>query len=142
MRQYSVTGMSCAACATRVEKSVSRVPGVDSCSVSLLTNSMGVEGSASDEAVIQAVEKAGYGASSKTDSLSREDRRRAQEDSLADRETPVFRQRLIASVIILLPLMYLSMGHMLWGWPLPRFLDNNHVAMGLAQLVQIGRAHV
>ena len=138
MRQYSVTGMSCAACAARVEKSVSRVPGVDSCSVSLLTNSMGVEGSASDEAVIQAVEKAGYGASSKTDSLSREDRRRAQEDSLADRETPILRQRLIASVIILLPLMYLSMGHMLWGWPLPRFLDNNHVAMGLAQLVLTG----
>ncbi|MBQ7563377.1 MAG: HAD-IC family P-type ATPase [Lachnospiraceae bacterium] len=135
MRQYLVTGMSCAACAARVEKAVSQVPGVTTCSVSLLTNSMGVEGQVLDETIIQAVEKAGYGAKSKEKASDARSRQAADEDALADKETPVLRKRLITSVVILLPLLYLSMGHMLWEWPLPHFFDENHVAMGLVQLV-------
>ena len=181
MDQYIVTGMTCAACQARVEKAVSKVEGVTSCSVSLLTNSMGVEGTASREAVIAAVERAGYGAQVKTsgygsqmkasgygeqvktsgygaqakasendaqakasesdnyqDSASSRSltaRIAAEEDALKDRTTPVLRRRLIASVIFLVLLMYMSMGHMMWGWPLPSFFDNNHVAMGLAQLL-------
>ena len=127
--------MSCAACAARVEKAVSQVPGVTTCSVSLLTNSMGVEGQVLDETIIQAVEKAGYGAKSKEKASDARSRQAADEDALADKETPVLRKRLITSVVILLPLLYLSMGHMLWEWPLPHFFDENHVAMGLVQLV-------
>ncbi|MBO6093814.1 MAG: heavy metal translocating P-type ATPase, partial [Oscillospiraceae bacterium] len=138
MRQYSVTGMSCAACVARVEKAVSQVPGVDTCSVSLLTNSMGVEGSAPDAAIIRAVENAGYGAKAKDKSANAGTRQAAEEDALADKETPVLRKRLIASVVVLIPLLYLSMGHMLWDWPLPHFFDDNHVAMGLTQLVLTG----
>ena len=138
MRQYSVTGMSCAACVARVEKAVSQIPGVDTCSVSLLTNSMGIEGTASDAAIIQAVENAGYGAKLKEKSTNAVARQAAEEDALADKETPVLRKRLIASVLVLMPLLYLSMGHMLWEWPLPRFFDDNHVAMGLVQLVLTG----
>ncbi|MBP5249720.1 MAG: heavy metal translocating P-type ATPase [Lachnospiraceae bacterium] len=138
MRQYSVTGMSCAACVARVEKAVSQVPGVDTCSVSLLTNSMGVEGTAADAAIIRAVENAGYGAKAKNRSANAATRQTAEEDALADKETPVLRRRLIASVAVLIPLLYLSMGHMLWAWPLPRFFDDNHVAMGLVQLVLTG----
>ena len=136
MEQYIVTGMSCAACSARVEKAVSGVEGVTSCSVSLLTNSMGVEGTASQAAVIQAVEEAGYGASPKGgQEQSREGGFDSLQDSLKDRETPVLRRRLLSSVIFLLLLMYLSMGHMMWGWPLPSFFEANHVAMGLAQLL-------
>ena len=133
MEQYNVTGMTCAACSNRVEKAVSAVPGVTSCAVSLLTNSMGVEGTASPEAIIAAVEKAGYGASRK--GAEKSSSPAADEDSLADRETPVLRRRLIASAGFLLVLMYFSMGHMMWGWPLPAFFHNNHVAMGLVQLL-------
>ena len=134
MEQYTVTGMSCAACSARVEKAVSAVPGVTSCSVSLLTNSMGVEGTATPDAVISAVQAAGYGASLKgaaqaAPSLAE------QEDALADHETPVLKRRLIASLGFLIVLMYFSMGHMMWGWPLPSFFDGNHVAMGLVQLL-------
>ncbi len=136
MEQYIVTGMSCAACSARVEKAVSEVEGVTSCSVSLLTNSMGVEGTASSSAVIQAVEKAGYGASPKGgQEQSEEGGFDSLQDSLKDRETPALRRRLLSSVIFLLLLMYLSMGHMMWGWPLPSFFEGNHVAMGLAQLL-------
>ena len=136
MEQYIVTGMSCAACSARVEKAVSGVEGVTSCSVSLLTNSMGVEGTASQAAVIQAVEEAGYGASPKGgQEQSKEEGFDSLQDSLKDRETPVLRRRLLSSVIFLLLLMYLSMGHMMWGWPLPSFFEGNHVAMGLAQLL-------
>ena len=137
MEQYKVTGMSCAACQARVEKAVSAVDGVESCAVSLLTNSMGVEGSARPEDIIAAVEAAGYGASIKGGS---EGGTRASDadDSLKDTETPIMKKRLIASVALLLPLMYVSMGHMLWDWPLPRFLDGNHVAMGLYQLLLSG----
>ena len=136
MEQYIVTGMSCAACSARVEKAVSGVEGVTSCSVSLLTNSMGVEGTASRAAVIQAVEEAGYGASPKGgQEQSKEGGFDSLQDSLKDRETPVLRRRLLSSVIFLLLLMYLSMGHMMWGWPLPSFFEGNHVAMGLAQLL-------
>ncbi len=136
MEQYIVTGMSCAACSARVEKAVSGVEGVTSCSVSLLTNSMGVEGTASQAAVIQAVEEAGYGASPKGgQEQSKEGSLDSLQDSLKDRETPVLRRRLLSSVIFLLLLMYLSMGHMMWGWPLPSFFEGNHVAMGLAQLL-------
>ena len=136
MEQYIVTGMSCAACSARVEKAVSEVEGVTSCSVSLLTNSMGVEGTASSSAVIQAVEEAGYGASPKGgQEQSKEGGFDSLQDSLKDRETPVLRRRLLSSVIFLLLLMYLSMGHMMWGWPLPSFFEENHVAMGLAQLL-------
>ncbi len=132
MKQYNVTGMSCAACSARVEKAVSAVPGVDACSVSLLTNSMGVEGTADARSIIAAVEAAGYGASEKGAEKSNVS---ADEDALADRETPVLKRRLLASLGFLLLLMYISMGHMMWGWPLPRFLDGNHVAMGLAQML-------
>ena len=133
MEQYNVTGMSCAACQTRVEKAVCAVPGVKSCVVSLLTNSMGVEGDASAEEIIRAVEAAGYGASAKrTDGKSSKS---GYLDSLKDTETPKMKKRLIASVILLLPLMYVSMGHMMWNWPLPSFLDGNHVAMGLYELL-------
>ena len=133
MEQYTVTGMSCAACSARVEKAVSAVPGVTSCSVSLLTNSMGVEGTASAEAVVSAVQAAGYGASLKGASCA--PTAAAQEDALADRETPALKRRLIASLGFLLALMYVSMGHMMWGWPLPACLANNHVAMGLLQML-------
>lgn len=138
MEQYNVTGMSCAACSTRVEKAVSKVPGVTACSVSLLTNSMGVEGSASPEAVIAAVEAAGYGAGKKdTASGNRESTGGSAsfDDMLKDRETPLLQKRMIVSVCLLLPLMYFSMGHMMWGWKLPAFFDGNHVAVGLVQLL-------
>ena len=133
MKQYTVTGMSCAACSARVEKAVSAVPGVTSCSVSLLTNSMGVEGTASAQAVVSAVQAAGYGASLKGASCA--PTAAAQEDALADRETPALKRRLIASLGFLIALMYVSMGHMMWGWPLPACLAGNHVAMGLLQLL-------
>ena len=133
MEQYTVTGMSCAACSARVEKAVSAVPGVTSCSVSLLTNSMGVEGTASAEAVVSAVQAAGYGASLKSASCA--PTAAAQEDALADRETPALKRRLIASLGFLIALMYVSMGHMMWGWPLPACLADNHVAMGLLQML-------
>ena len=133
MEQYTVTGMSCAACSARVEKAVSAVPGVTSCSVSLLTNSMGVEGTASAEAVVSAVQAAGYGASLK--GAPSAPTAAAQEDALADRETPALKRRLIASLGFLLALMYVSMGHMMWGWPLPACLEGNHVAMGLLQML-------
>ena len=132
MRQYNVTGMSCAACSARVEKAVGKVPGVTACSVSLLTNSMGVEGTAEPSAILAAVEAAGYGASEKGAAQSSPS---ADEQQLEDRETPRIRRRLIWSVGFLLVLMYFSMGHMMWGWPLPPFYDNNHVAMGLTQLL-------
>ena len=134
MEQYTVTGMSCAACSARVEKAVSAVPGVTSCSVSLLTNSMGVEGSATPDAVISAVQAAGYGASLKGAAQSVPSIAE-QEDALADHETPVLKRRLIASLGFLIVLMYFSMGHMMWGWPLPSFFDGNHVAMGLIQML-------
>lgn len=135
MEQYNVTGMSCAACSTRVEKAVSKVPGVTSCSVSLLTNSMGIEGTASPESIIKAVEDAGYGASKKGAVQNGTSPNVAAEDALKDRETPKLKKRLIASVGFLAVLMYISMGHMMWGWPLPNFLKDNHVAMGLIQLL-------
>ena len=134
MEQYTVTGMSCAACSARVEKAVSKVPGVTACSVSLLTNSMGVEGSAEPQAVIAAVEAAGYGAAVKG-APSETAQPTAEDEVLKDRETPVLKRRLLASLGFLAVLMYLSMGHMMWGWPLPAFFDGNHVAMGLAQLL-------
>ena len=137
MEQYNVTGMSCAACQARVEKAVNAIDGVDSCAVSLLTNSMGVEGSASPEEIIKAVESAGYGASLKNANKV-SNTAGGYEDSLKDTETPILKKRLIASVILLIPLMYVSMGHMLWNWPLPAFLDGNHVAMGLYQLLIAG----
>ena len=136
MTQYNVTGMSCAACSARVEKAVSRVPGVTSCSVSLLTNSMGVEGTAEDAAIIRAVEQAGYGASPKKAAAAASTS--AELDALADHETPKLKRRLIASLGFLLVLMYFSMGHMMWGWPLPRWFDGNHIAMGLVQLLLAG----
>ena len=149
MKQYTVTGMSCAACSARVEKAVSKVPGVTSCSVSLLTNSMGVEGDATEQAVISAVEAAGYGAAPKGQRASGQNADpsaggassgaqgmySSQEEALADHETPVLKRRLWWSVGFLAVLMYISMGHMMWGWPLPHFFDNNHVAMGLAQML-------
>lgn len=131
MKKFNVTGMSCAACSSRVEKAVSKVNGVKSVSVSLLTNSMGVEGSASDESIIAAVEKAGYGASV----AGAEKKQSAETDQLKDKDTPVLMHRLIASVGFLVVLMYISMGHMMWGWPLPAFFADNHIAMGLAQLL-------
>ncbi|MBP5660325.1 MAG: heavy metal translocating P-type ATPase [Lachnospiraceae bacterium] len=137
MRQYTVTGMSCAACVARVEKAVSAVKGVDTCSVSLLTNSMGVEGTASDSDIIKAVVDAGYGAKAKEAEFS-ESGQSDEDEALKDRETPVLRGRLIASVVILIPLLYLSMGHMLWDWPLPGFFTDNHIAMGLVQLIFTG----
>lgn len=135
MQQYSITGMSCAACSARVEKAVSKLPGVTSCAVSLLTNSMGVEGSASPAEIIAAVEGAGYGARLKDGEKTASSSIAGSEDALIDRETPKLRKRLIASVILLLILMYFSMGHMMWEWPLPKWFDDNHVAMGLVQLV-------
>ena len=131
MKKFNVTGMSCAACSSRVEKAVSKVEGVQSCSVSLLTNSMGVEGSASDESIIAAVEKAGYGASV----AGGEKKQSAENEQLKDKDTPVLMHRLIASVGFLVVLMYISMGHMMWGWPLPAFFADNHIAMGLVQLL-------
>ena len=136
MEQYHVTGMSCAACSARVEKAVKGVPGVTSCSVSLLTNSMGVEGTASAAAIIKAVQDAGYGASPKTADAA--DTSSADLDALEDHETPKLKKRLIASLIFLVVLMYFSMGHMMWGWPLPHWFDGNHVAMGLVQLLLAG----
>ena len=138
MEQYNVTGMSCAACSARVEKAVKKVPGVTSCSVSLLTNSMGVEGTASPAAILSAVQEAGYGASPKNASTSKASDASADLDALADRETPKLKRRLIASLGFLLVLMYFSMGHMMWGWPLPRWFDGNHIAMGLVQLLLAG----
>ena len=153
MEQYTVTGMSCAACSARVEKAVSKVEGVTSCSVSLLTNSMGVEGTASPEAVIRAVEAAGYGAVKKggdpnqkagspgngkqgrEGGYSGNASARDMEEALKDRETPVLKRRLIASLGFLVVLMYFSMGHMMWGWPVPEALGQNHVAMGLLQML-------
>ena len=134
MEQYTVTGMSCAACSARVEIAVSHVPGVTSCSVSLLTNSMGVEGTADPQAVIAAVQAAGYGASLKGAAQESPDIAQ-QEDALADHETPVLKRRLIASLGFLIVLMYFSMGHMMWGWRLPAFFDDNHIAMGLVQML-------
>ena len=127
MKQFDVTGMSCAACSSRVEKAVSSVDGVSSCAVNLLTNSMTVEGVASENDIISAVEKAGYGASVK----GRKKKTVDDADSLKDTETPKIRNRLIWSVVFLTPLMYISMGHMMWGWKLPSFFDGNHIAMGL-----------
>ena len=138
MEQYNVTGMSCAACSARVEKAVKKVPGVTSCSVSLLTNSMGVEGTASPAAILSAVQEAGYGASPKNVSASKAADTSADLDALADHETPKLKRRLIASLGFLLVLMYFSMGHMMWGWPLPRWFDGNHIAMGLVQLLLAG----
>ena len=136
MEQYTVTGMSCAACSSRVEKAVSKVPGVTSCSVSLLTNSMGVEGTATSVQIIEAVENAGYGASLKGAANEKTGSAAGNNDDfLKDRDTPVLKRRLIASLCFLIPLMYLSMGHMMWNWPLPGFMADNHVAMGLAQLL-------
>ena len=137
MEQYQVTGMSCAACSARVEKAVSHVPGVTSCSVSLLTNSMGVEGSASPQDIIKAVEEVGYGASLKGADSQQSSASQAAE-ALADHETPILKKRLIASVGFLLVLMYFSMGHMMWGWPVPQWFEHNHVAMGLLQLLLAG----
>ena len=138
MEQYNVTGMSCAACSARVEKAVNAVPGVTSCSVSLLTNSMGVEGTASAAAIVKAVQDAGYGASPRSSSASAAPDPSVDLDALADHETPKLKKRLIASLIFLIVLMYFSMGHMMWGWPLPHWFDGNHVAMGLVQLLLAG----
>ena len=144
MRQYTVTGMSCAACSARVEKAVSHLDGVESCAVSLLTNSMGVEGDVSDAEIIAAVEQAGYGAEVKGAHLAdgtkdrKENTSSVEEELLKDRETPVLKRRLIASLCFLIPLMYFSMGHMMWNWPVPPFLEGNHVAMGLIQLLLTG----
>ena len=136
MQQYNVTGMTCSACSNRVEKAVSAVPGVESCAVSLLTNSMGVEGTASSAAVIKAVQDAGYGASVKGQSESSSASSAVDQlDALKDTETPKMKKRLIASIIVTCVLMYISMGHMMWGWPLPSWFDGNHVAMGLMQLI-------
>ncbi|MCI8672503.1 MAG: heavy metal translocating P-type ATPase [Lachnospiraceae bacterium] len=140
MDQYVVTGMSCAACSSRVEKAVSKIPGVDSCSVSLLTNSMGVEGTATEQEIIKAVEDAGYGASKKgAEKAGQQAQSQGSvsqaEDALKDRETPLLKKRLFSSIGFLIVLMYVSMGHMMWGWPVPGFLEGNHVAMGLIQLL-------
>ena len=147
MDQYTVTGMSCAACQARVEKAVSKVPGVESCNVSLLTNTLGVEGTASPAEIMKAVEDAGYGASPKDAGQGSGTGRRAgsltaklaaEEEALKDHETPVLKKRLIASLGFLLVLMYFSMGHMMFGWPLPAFFDGNHVAMGIVQMLLAG----
>ncbi|MBQ7982840.1 MAG: cation-translocating P-type ATPase, partial [Clostridia bacterium] len=135
MEQYNVTGMSCAACVARVEKAVCAVPGVTGCAVSLLTGSMGVEGSASADAVIAAVTAAGYGASPKNTAAPTSSSAAAEEEALADRETPRLKRRLIASLGFLLLLMYLSMGHTMWGFPLPAVLADNPLALGLSQLL-------
>ena len=143
MDQYTVTGMSCAACQARVEKAVSKVPGVTSCNVSLLTNTLGVEGTASASDIMQAVENAGYGASPKGAESARSAgsltaKIAAEEEALKDHETPVLKKRLIASLGFLLVLMYFSMGHMMFGWPLSAFFDGNHVAMGIVQMLLAG----
>ena len=142
MEQYTVTGMSCAACSARVEKAVAKVPGVTGCSVSLLTNSMGVDGTAAPEAVIAAVEAAGYGASKKAAASDRNSgsggnagSASAYESMLEDMEPPLLFKRMLISVCLLVPLMYFSMGHMMWGWKLPAFFEGNHIAMGLVQLL-------
>lgn len=135
MKQYEVTGMSCAACSARVEKAVSKVEGVTACSVSLLTNSMGVEGTASSKEIILAVEEAGYGAALKDKKNKLISKDKSEADALEDKETPVLKRRLVASIVFMIFLMYVSMGHMMWGWPLPAFFDGNHVAMGLLQLI-------
>ena len=138
MEQYNVTGMSCAACSARVEKAVKSVEGVTSCSVSLLTNSMGVEGSASEAAIVKAVVDAGYGASKKGNGGSNSSSSSAvsdYEEMIKDRETPVLKRRLIYSIVFLILLMYFSMGHMMWNWPVPEFFHHNHIAMGLLQLL-------
>ena len=135
MKQYDVQGMHCAACSARVEKAVSKVEGVSACSVSLLTNSMGVEGTASASDIIAAVEHAGYHAAMKGAEDAQSRTNAVQEDALKDRETPVLRRRLIASVIFLLVLMYVSMGHCMWGWPVPDFFKGNPVAIGLVQMI-------
>ena len=144
MEQYTVTGMSCAACSTRVEKAVSKVPGVTSCSVSLLTNSMGVEGTASEQDIVKAVTDAGYGASKKRSKAAENTQNGSMstgggpigdEELLKDRETPVLKKRLLSSLVFLIVLMYFSMGHMMWGWPLPAVLADNHIAMGLIQML-------
>ena len=143
MEQYTVTGMSCAACSTRVEKAVSKVPGVTSCSVSLLTNSMGVEGTASEQDIVKAVTDAGYGASKKGSKAAENTKNGSSaagssfgdEELLKDRETPVLKKRLLSSLVFLIVLMYFSMGHMMWGWPLPAVLADNHIAMGLIQML-------
>ena len=142
MEQYQVTGMSCAACSTRVEKAVSKVPGVTSCSVSLLTNSMGVEGTAASADIIKAVEDAGYGASLKTAGDEKSAPISTEEKMLEDKETPLMKKRLIASLVILIPMMYFSMGHMMWNWPVPSFMEGNHVMMGLLQLLMAGMVMV
>ena len=131
MEQFKVTGMHCAACSARVEKAVLKVPGVTSCAVSLLTNSMGVEGDADAQTIISAVKQAGYGAALNGENESSE----AAEAGLEDTDTPVLRKRLITSIVFLVVLMYFSMGHMMWGWPLPKWFDGNHVAMGLLQMI-------
>ena len=131
MKQYNVTGMSCAACSARVEKAVAKVEGVSSVSVSLLTNSMGVEGTAIDSDIIKAVEAAGYGASIKGADKKAMKSIQMDDAFLKDKETPVLKRRLIVSLCFLMPLMYVSMGHMMWGWPVPDILEGNHVAMGL-----------
>lgn len=135
MKQYEVTGMSCAACSARVEKAVSKVEGVTACSVSLLTNSMGVEGTAPSKEIILAVEEAGYGAALKDKENKLTNKDKSEADALEDKETPVLKRRLAASIVFMILLMYVSMGHMMWGWPLPAFFDGNHVAMGLLQLI-------
>ncbi|MDE6664164.1 MAG: heavy metal translocating P-type ATPase [Lachnospiraceae bacterium] len=139
MEQYTITGMSCAACSTRVEKAVSKVPGVESCSVSLLTNSMGIEGTALPETIIAAVEAAGYGAARKNSGNTGGEGSNVNvpsyDDMLEDKETPILLKRMTVSVMLLIPLMYFSMGHMMWGWPLPSFFNDNHIAMGLVQLL-------
>ena len=135
MEQFDVTGMSCAACSARVERAVKKVPGVTECAVSLLTNSMGVEGDVSPDEIIKAVEDAGYGAVRKVEKKEAAAAVQENEDVLADKETPVMVKRLIASIVFLVPLMYVSMGHMMWGWPLPPWFEGNHVAMGLVQLM-------
>src|SRR5699024_2390198 len=140
MEQYNVTGMSCAACSARVEKAVSKVPGVTACSVSLLTNSMGVEGTADPQEIIQAVENAGYGASARGAAPSA---RAAQgEEALADHDTPVLKKRLISSLVFLAVLMYFSMGHTMGGWPVPAFFQGNPAALGLLQLLLTGAVMV
>ena len=147
MEQYSVKGMSCAACQARVEKAVNKVPGVTSCAVSLLTNSMGVEGSASAADIIMAVENAGYGAKLKDSPAAQRSgslsgtaagQASADEEMLRDRETPLLKKRLMASVVFLCALMYISMGSMMWGWPLPKFFDGNHVAAGIVEMLLAG----
>ena len=137
MEKYNVTGMSCAACQARVERAVALVPGVESCSVSLLTNSMGVEGNVDPRQIIEAIEKAGYGASLIGSNQNTPDQTSIPnyDDALEDTETPKLKNRLVASIILLLPLMYVSMGAHMWGWPLPSFLSGNHIGMGLYEMV-------